>query len=212
MSRRAASILSMMFAIALIAACGPRMPTAEGAQAAYRARKALIDRVDRSIAEAVDRIPGVDTSRFACATEPSEQCMRERAEQSARQVAASRAFAHDVLPSIARGTEILGIRVEYAQNGIPRGHLGVLEADSAGGRIGSVQAGRGVVVDGRQLGWGLYQTSWQRGSSTVRHGDGKYHPGIEVLWTQEHGNARITIRMVLLVDGWRRPEDWESGS
>jgi hypothetical protein len=184
------------------------MPTARSAQSEYRARRALLDRIDRTIASAVDAIPGVDTSHFACATELSEQCMRERAEQSAQRAAASRAFARGVLPSLGRGTEILGIRVEYAQDGIPRGTVGLLEADSAGGRVGSVQAARGTTIDGRQLGWGAYQTAWRRGTG-VQHGDGKYHPGIEVVWTQEHGNARVTIRTVILVDGWHRPGDWD---
>lgn len=55
------------------------------------------------------------------------------------------------------------------------------------------------------VGYGLYQTAWNDGTS---HGDGDFHPGIVVRWRlgEEDGPLKEPVTLCMLLDGTPRPE------
>lgn len=188
--------------------CGASMPDAAKARAMYDESKPLLDRIDRLVARAVASMPGADTSGFACARIESDVCAQARGEMELAFRAARRAFARQTLPSVAKGTNVLGISAVLVRDRVSRRELGVLSPASPGEATGSVPVERGFRVGSRRVGYGLYQTSWRRGGGP-QHGDGEFHPGITVSWEQTRGNAVVSLRVVLLLDGWRRPDDWD---
>ena len=64
----------------------------------------------------------------------------------------------------------------------------------------SVEPEDGISEGAFDIGWGLYQTSWEANGS--RHGDGAFHPGMTVR-TQRGSN---TVTLCFLLDGTPRAD------
>jgi hypothetical protein len=72
-----------------------------------------------------------------------------------------------------------------------------------GGAIGNTAPKAVSGVEGRRLGWGLYQTAWSRNG--VDHGDGSFHPGIVVESELAVAGGEVALRLCFLTDGTPRP-------
>ena len=101
----------------------------------------------------------------------------------------------------------LGICIDLRHKSAPSGELLAAIAFSpcpAGAATGSIDAKDGPVVDDYHLGRGLYQTAWKE--FDVQHGDGKFHRGIEVAWSQTIGDTVAAVDVFFLDDGTPRPK------
>lgn len=191
-----------------LAACGPIPLNETRARQAAEARAPLLERLDRELTAAVSAVPRVDTSREPCLTQhtASEECSARRIELERLHREGRLRLRNSVLPRLARGSEVLGIDVEFTR-GEGRNELARIPLTLCGRSCVEPEASR-VAVGGRRVGWGLFQTRWQN-PGEAPHGDARLHPGLTVQWSQQLGDALVTYRVALLTDGWRRPADWD---
>lgn len=97
--------------------------------------------------------------------------------------------------TIADAAGALGLRIE--------GH-GSAPPCIGGTATGSVDPSAGLVIDRYRVGYGLYQTAWERDG--VKHGHAAFHPGIAVVWTLgDGGPLSPEATACFLLDGTPRP-------
>jgi hypothetical protein len=215
--------IALSFAVGIATVgCGPEMPDQRAAIASYRASKVEVDAVAEGVTSSLGWMANIQPYD-KCEAE-DQRCREQRVADRERLWAEIARWQREVLPGLVRGKPILGlvVKAQYAAGG-PLLTIGRAAPTSPGVKTGSVPVENGVDADppdvmgdreiGRKLGWGLYQTAVEEGG--VRRGDGAFHRGIEVAWSHGHGSGsrtqptlRVDVRVVLLTDGFRRPDDW----
>jgi hypothetical protein len=189
-------------------ACSPRIPTEAEAGASLQKHRASLMAIQRAIEEEV--VQAQISSTDACKVQgPMGECVAMRAEQSRRVTRLRDSLSTAVLPKITDEAKALGLCFALKQRGSkPNEVLTALSVNPCppGAREGTIRAKSGTSIDVYKVGRGLYQTASEGASG--KHGDGGYHPGIEVEWTFSIGNIDATVDVFLLDDGTPRPSDF----
>ncbi len=157
----------------------------------YAARDAEIQSIEQSLRVAMQDIPAFGLAEPPCESEESRACTAERIEILNAQNDHLQRFQREVLPSIGRRHGLLGIDLTYrlpeeTQRNV-LGHVGGRPSRSRG----TVLAEDGVVVDERQIGWGLYQDPGR---------DNEIRPGFEVVWEMQFQDARVEVALWMWAD------------
>jgi len=223
---RSRHALILLFALAtfhLSGACR-RMPGEEDGREWYAKHLETINRIDKAIREEVTKMPRFSGKPFSCtpaAADPGlpgaldkvvaeAQCTAQELEWIEAHNGAESTFREKTLPKLLELRGVLGVAVTYQlPDSQMKNSLGRTGLCPGGHFNGTVRAGEGVETDGRKLGWGLYQTAYQR-SGGKQHGDGRGRPGIEVAWSFEAKPALFDVNVVILADEETTPE-WRAG-
>jgi hypothetical protein len=186
--------------LAVLVGCGPAMPDESSARLALAQRDAFLTQLDRLISgELAGRPRPVSEILSTCGAAPRGEC---GCQVTAMDFALhARSSVAGILAAQA-GKGLLGAEVEVTC-GLATQVVARLQPFPPGQRRGSRDLADALLVDGRRLGWGLYQTAWNG------RGDGAYHPGIAVavdrLLPQ---GVPLTIQAFFLTDEWTRPAEW----
>ena len=187
-------------------ACGPKIPSEAEATASLGKHQPSLTAIQRAIAEAV--VEAQLSSSDACKVQgPVAECLTMRAEQSRRVTRLRESLPTAVLPKRMDEAKALGLCLTLKQRGSkPNEVLTALSMNPCptGARTGAIAAKSGTSIDAYKVGRGLYQTAWADASGN--HGDGAYHPGIEVEWTFGVGDIDATVDVYFLDDGTLRPK------
>ena len=202
------------------AGCGPTMPTQEQAHTWYQLHKASVDSFEKTVLEEASKMPYVvhgHTLPCPMGTEsalPEELanlsagliCANLRRTHHEKQGEASRRFAEDGF--VQRAGDAAGIasgEVRFRFN--PQESWGggkVGFGNLMGYKIGTTPADKGIRVDDRQVGWGLYQGAYQRsGQPEVQLWEG-YRPGITVEWTRPLGEFTAGFQVLIAPESFEK--------
>jgi hypothetical protein len=218
-----AFLLAALAGLCLAGACRS-MPVEEDARQWYSKHLEIIGRIDRTIRQEVAAMPKFSGEPFSCtppAANPNlpagldkvvdeAHCTAQELEWIKAHDKAELLFREETLPGLLDLPGVLGVAVSYQMpDSQMKNSLGRTGLAPGGFFNGTVRAGEGVEIDGRKLGWGLYQTAYQR-SGGKQHGDGKGRPGIEVAWSFEAEPAFFDVCAVILAHEETTPE-WRAG-
>ncbi len=180
-------LMALLFAAV---GCGTDAPTETDARASYAAQKTTIDQVDAGVRGAIAQVAwfgpeeGPDSPRGALGFDPE----RDDAE---------RAQAVKAIEGLAAQPSVRGILVTYRMTPSET----VQEFARAGdhpraSHNDSTHLEQGITIDGKKVGWGLFQTSEK---SSL--GSPVYQPGLELQWDFTQGPAQFQIELALLSEG-----------
>ena len=221
---RLAWILCATLAILHLAGACRRMPGEEEGRQWYTKHLETINVIDRTVREEVAKMPRFSGKPFSCtpkAVDPNlpgglgqlvseADCSSRKLEWLEAHDKAEWTFQKETLPKLLELPGVLGVAVGYQMpDSKLKNSLGRTGLCTGGLVNGTVRAEEGAQVDGRKLGWGLYQTAYQ-GAGGKKHGDGKGRPGIEVAWSFEAKPALFDVTVVILAEEETTPE-WRAG-
>lgn len=208
----------VVIACLLLAACKPSIPSETDARNSFVAHRdglrAIRDGVENAVRDA--RIDDPHECRPEVMRAPSSTpaetvdrlnaCSRAKDERYKR-IDALREELRTALPKLTSDAKALGACVRLRHKSAPANEL-LTSLDvppcPAGAATGTVEAQNGPTIDDYRLGRGLYQTAWE--DATGKHGDGAFHRGIEVAWSQAIGDTEARIDVFFLDDGTPRPK------
>ncbi|MEO8705243.1 MAG: hypothetical protein ABI867_34695 [Kofleriaceae bacterium] len=181
----------------VLVGCGKKPPDEEAAFAAYNERKPQIAAFDGMLKHELEILAlTVDTPEAIRATGDKLHSLES-------------AFEAKLVKAVDEAGAV-GAEIEFRQGidrkkflgGASTGACDLLDrvGKNDNVRVGDVFASK---RDGRAIGRGLYQTSYERHG--VNHGDGSWHPGINVRWTIE-GPIATEVMLCFLLDGTGRPK------
>ena len=196
--------LLLLLGLALVASCGPAAFIEADGRAAYNARKPDLEAVVAKVEAGLDSVPhfGVPAEQVPClpfqapdGTAPEmvalladADCVLQRQSIEASRGEAVRAFP---VAELASDPAVIGVEVAYTWAGNPTRYLlWTAEEARPGYRNDAVRAEQGVDVDGRRLGWGLYQDATQDA----------YRPGIEVITHLKRAATDVELIVFLWSD------------
>jgi hypothetical protein len=208
--KRATSALALL----TLTACGPKVPTEAEAREAFRAREAALKKLEESL-EAELAAARIEKSSLSapCQTPGAQvekpECARENEELGSRRSAAAERFQKELFPRLAAEAGALGGEIGIRERTAPPNQrlfgATLNPGCPPGYGTGTVTASQSKAGEGDfKLGWGLYQTAWQS-SAGDKHGDGAFHPGLEVLWSFPAGELVADVALCILTDGTPRP-------
>jgi hypothetical protein len=221
---RHAWILCAALAIFHLAGACRRMPGEEEGRQWYAKHLETINAIDGTVREEVAKMPRFSGKPFSCTPKAADpnlpgvlgqvvsevDCGARKLEWLEAHGKAESRFQEETLPKLLELPGVLGVAVDYKMPDAKlKNYLGRAGLCPGGFFTGTVRAQEGVLVDGRKLGWGLYQTSYQQGGGK-KYGDGKGRPGIEVAWSFEAKPALFDVTVVILADEETTPE-WRAG-
>lgn len=195
-----------------IAACD-RNPTADEARQFYTRHTATVDALDTHLRKSVAALPGFGTPTPECPpdapVEVSNKCLEDLAMWRQKRTKALRQFEKNAVAYLDR-PNVIGVQLLYTSPGTEGlQHLADVGLTPGGHAHGVVEASKGITVDGRQIGWGRFQTSYQPGGGK-QYGDGAQRPGIEVAWSFEVGGIDVHVQVWVLADH-NPPASWREG-
>lgn len=210
--RRRASWLATLCALVALAACD-RNPTADEAREFYTRHERTVEAIDAHMRKNIAALPGFGSPAPQCPSgapiEVSNQCEEVRAEWRNKRTSAMRQYERDAVAYLDH-PNVIGVKVFYTSaetTGLQ--HLADVGLTPGGYYGGLVEASKGITVDGRRIGWGRFQTSYQPGGGK-QYGDGAARPGIEVAWTFEEGGNTVHAQVWVLADH-NPPPNWREG-
>jgi hypothetical protein len=221
---RHAWIFPAALALIHIAGACRRTPDEEDARQWYKKHLKTIDTIDRTIREEVAKMPRFSGKPFSCtpkAADPSlpadlsqvvseAHCGAQKLEWLEAHDKAELGFREETLTKFLDLPGVLGVAVSYQMpDSQLKNSLGRKGLCPGGFLHGTVRAEEGVEIDGRKLGWGLYQTAYQR-SGGKRLGDGKGRPGIEIAWSFRAEPALFDVTVAILAEEETTAE-WREG-
>jgi hypothetical protein len=221
---RHAWILWAALAMLHLAGACRHMPGEEEGRQWYAKHLDTINAIDGTVREEIAKMPRFSGKPFSCTPKAADSNLPgglsqvvSEADCSARKLEwleahdkAELRFREETLPKLLELPGVLGVAVSYQMpDSRLKNFLGRQGLCPGGFFNGTVRAEEGVQVDGRKLGWGLYQTAYQRAGGK-QHGDGKGRPGIEVAWSFEAKPALFDVTVVILAEEETTPE-WRAG-
>ena len=213
-------------ALVLVQAAGAcrRAPDEEDARRWYAKHLKTIDAIDRAIREEVAKMPEFSGKPFSCTPKAADpgipadlgqvvsdaHCSAQKLEWLEAHDKAELRFREDTLPEFLDLPGVLGVAVGYQMPDTQlKNSLGRMGLCPGGYLGGTVRAGEGVEIDGRNLGWGLYQTAYQLAGGK-QYGDGKGRPGIEIAWSFRAEPALFDVTVAILAEEETTAE-WRAG-
>jgi hypothetical protein len=202
----------------LLTACKPSVPSefeARNSLVAHEAGlRAIRERVEKSVRDAriddpreckpdVLRAPGLTPAE---AVDRLTACSRAKDERYRRIDTLRADLGEKILPKLTDDAKALGICLKLRHKTAPANELITSLASEPcppGSGNGTVEAKNGPTIDAYRLGCGIYQTAWENAGG--KHGDGKFHRGIEVAWSQDIGDTVAMVDVFFLDDGTPRP-------
>lgn len=202
--------------LACLHGCGPSLPEEAEARSWLGSRSDAIAELEVTLRTELEAIPafGVSPEDIPCDTSTVNDTLGETVSAAVReevhclsQERAALEALNDAVRDLAAGrfaalvgeAGALSGKATYMITGEEQTYS-LADAPPAppGYKDGSVRAAAGVRVGERNLGWGLYQTSWS--ADGVEHGDAEYHRGIEVESTFSVRNANVALTLFFLTD------------
>lgn len=210
--RRTATLLLMLLSVGTVMACD-RNPTADEAREYYTRHKRTVDALDAQIRKNVAALPGFGTPTPECPpdapVEVSNRCLEGLAAWRQKRTKALRQFEKNAVVYLDH-PNVIGVQLLYSSaktTGMQ--HLADVGLTPGGHAHGLVEASKGIGIDGRQIGWGRFQTSYQPGGGK-QYGDGTARPGVEVAWSFDAGGNTIHAQTWILADH-NPPASWREG-
>jgi hypothetical protein len=215
---------ALILALLLGAGACRRAPDEEDARQWYAKHLKTIDAIDGTIRQEIARMPRFSGKPFSCtpkAADPSlpsdlgqvvseAHCSAQKLEWLEAHDKAELRFREETLHAFLDLPGVLGVAVSYQMPDTKlKNSLGRMGLCPGGFLHGTVRAGEGVEIDGRKLGWGLYQTAYQIGGGK-QHGDGEGRPGIEIAWSFRAEPAVFDVTATILAEEETTVE-WREG-
>ena len=175
----------------------PAVPDEAAARDAYESRKPKIAAFEAIAKRELDRLVPKLANTLERQVAATQQLLAAEAELR-------KTFERALDDAGAVGGEVRFMRDERDGEFYTRIKIGSCSWGTNGGKKGRIQADAwdALSIDGRNIGWGLGQTAYSDGSGS--HGDGAYHPEIDVQW-KVPGNPTLYLALCFMLDGTPRP-------
>jgi len=205
--------------------CNPNKPSEDDARASYQRHKKTLDRMESEIKKALEQFPYAGP-RYRCADPKLPHA-------DTKCLAAYQAWLKGTLPAVKAFRARMA--VAWLDTGTVKSAKVVItrkspqrpkvkgEASLApkptpktwsfgclawrANRRDSTAPKNGFRVDGRQVGWGLGQLTFDSGKGKSYSDGGQYVPQIDVVWTFTHKEVTVTVEANILSQS-QTPESW----
>lgn len=197
--------------LGLLALTGCSEPDESDAREWYGKLRPTVQATAADIRAAVKRRPDLTApAPKDCSGLPPETfvpCHEREYRTRTKRNAAARDLDRTDLPPLLDRRGVVGVKLRHSVPGRPNQFLGDIGL-TPGGHSLRVNAEKGISIDDKRVGWGLYQTAYAR--KGVQQGDGEARPGIEVAWQFREGGITVDAAVWVLVDHETTPA-WRAG-
>ncbi|MBW2736811.1 MAG: hypothetical protein JRH20_30875 [Deltaproteobacteria bacterium] len=236
---RLANACGLFVSLMLFGACACETgPDRQQAAKWYQQHKETVDAIDRDLRLAVKKMIAFQ-DKFRCHPRPTKEHSKRPQSDASKHIAKIKkslkplltemhctsqelkrlerhnkqmaAFNRAALPRVLERQGVLGVQIRYFKSGDSSSYsLGNIGSVAGGMHDKRLKGADVLEVGGRRIGWGRFQTAYQRGGGK-RYGDGKQHNGILVSWEFTSGNDTRFVAVIVVMATHSTTVEWRTG-